>query len=94
MYEAIEYFEDLQDGRHAYNVGDTFPREGKEVDSARILALLSTNNKRGRAVIRKVAAPAEAVVEQETPVVAESEAVVTEEPIEEVVPKKRSRKNK
>ena len=102
MYRAIEYFEDLQDNRHPYKVGDVFPREGKEVDSARILSLLSKDNKRGRAVIEEIAAPAEQVVEVEAEPVTEAEipadeimnAPVEEAPAEEAEPKKRSRKNK
>ena len=105
MYKAIEYFEDLQDNRHPYKVGDVFPREGKEVDSTRILSLLSKNNKRGRAVIEEIAAPAEQVVEVKAEEVTEAPAepvteaeIPAEEimnaPVEEAEPKKRSRKNK
>lgn len=46
MYEVIKYFTDLEDDNFAYHVGDTYPREGKEVTMERINALLSGNNKR------------------------------------------------
>lgn len=53
-YEVIRYFTDLQDNNFAYNLGDTFPREGKEVSQARIDELSGTGNKQGRPLIRAV----------------------------------------
>lgn len=107
MYRAIEYFEDLQDNGYAYKVGDIFPRNGKDVSPARISALLSANNKRGKAVIAKFEPPVASVEPTgekaedfmnkpaETLVEADSgEKSTDDEIIREAVPKKRSRKNK
>lgn len=54
MYRAVIYFEDLKDGRHPYNIGDVFPREGLEVSEERIRELLGQSNLRRMAVIEKV----------------------------------------
>lgn len=53
-YRVISYFEDLQDGNHPYNVGETFPRKGMTVTADRIKELSSTANKRGIALIEEV----------------------------------------
>ena len=42
MYKVIKYFEDMKDGMHPYNVGDTFPRDGVDANDDR-LAELSTD---------------------------------------------------
>ena len=44
MYKVVRYFEDAQDGNHAYNVGDVFPRKGVTVSQQRINDLMSGNN--------------------------------------------------
>ena len=54
MYKVLEFFNDLQDGGHAYYPGDTFPRDGVVVSGARLEALSSTNNARGMKLIEKV----------------------------------------
>lgn len=54
MYKVIEFFHDLQDGCHAYNPGDTFPREGMNVSDDRLAELAGTNNRRGVQLIEKV----------------------------------------
>lgn len=51
MYKVIKYFTDLQDNRHPYNVGDTFPRDGMKVTEKRLNELSSNKNKRGVALI-------------------------------------------
>lgn len=51
MYKVIQYFKDMHDNRYAYNVGDTFPRDGVTVTNARIEELAGSNNKRGCPVI-------------------------------------------
>lgn len=79
MYKAVEYFTDLQDNSFAYNVGDTYPREGYEPSAERIDELSSGKNVRGRAVI---ALYVETV---------EEPAEVAEEPVEDEYPKKRKR---
>lgn len=57
MYRVIKYFTDLQDKNRPYNVGDIFPREGKEVTEERIAEMLSSNNKLGAPVIEWVDEP-------------------------------------
>ena len=54
MYKVIEYFEDLQDGRHAYNVGDKYPRNGAETTDERIKELATAQNRRKIPLIKKV----------------------------------------
>ena len=55
MYKVLHFFTDLQDNRHAYHVGDTFPRDGIDVSADRIDELSSDRNRRGLALIEKVA---------------------------------------
>ena len=64
MYKAIEYFDDLQDNCYTYKVGDTYPRAGYEPSPERVKELLSSENKRGRAVIAEVKATKAAKVEE------------------------------
>lgn len=54
MYKVIKYFTDLQDNNHAYQVGDVFPHEGKEVTEKRLLELSTSANRRGMPLIEKV----------------------------------------
>lgn len=85
MYRVISYFEDLTDGRHAYNVGDAYPREGLEVTEARINELATAANKLHKPLIEKVEPK---TVDIPAPI--ESEATETAE----VKPKKtRTKKN-
>lgn len=69
MYKVIKYFEDLQDGCHAYNIGDTFPREGLEVSEERLAELAGSANLQKKPLIAKVeeepAEPAEPEQEAE-----------------------------
>ena len=44
MYTVIVEFADLQDGKHLYHGGDTFPRDGYMPDKDRIAELLGSNN--------------------------------------------------
>lgn len=53
MYKVLHFFTDLQDDAHAYNPGDTFPREGVEVDPARLEELAGYDNRQGRPLIAK-----------------------------------------
>ena len=55
MYKVIKKFRDMQDGLHAYSVGDTFPRNGVEVDSERIAELASDKNRLGVPLIEEIA---------------------------------------
>lgn len=49
----IKFFTDLQDNDHEYKVGDTFPREGKEVSPARIQELSTSVNAQGTPLIQE-----------------------------------------
>ena len=51
MYKAIVYFEDIQDNRYKYHVGDTFPREGVTVSDKRLDELSTNKNRRGMPLI-------------------------------------------
>lgn len=51
-YVVIRAFTDLQDNYHAYAVGDKFPHGNKRVKAERIQELLSSNNKRGKPIIK------------------------------------------
>lgn len=53
-YEVIKTFADLQDNRHLYNVGDTFPHEGAEVTGDRLKELSGSNNKLGTPLIKEI----------------------------------------
>lgn len=53
-YEVIKYFTDLQDNRHPYNVGDTYPRKDFETSDERIKELLGSENKQGQPLIKLV----------------------------------------
>lgn len=60
-YRAAIDFADLQDGKHFYRAGDTFPREGLTVSAARLDELSGSDNRAGKPLI--FAEP-----EKETPV--------------------------
>lgn len=53
-YEVIKTFADLQDNRHLYNVGDTFPHEGTEVSEDRLKELSGYNNRLGTPLIKEI----------------------------------------
>lgn len=55
MYRVIHKFYDLKDNNHAYSVGDTFPRDGVDVDAGRIDELASDKNRLGVPLIEEVA---------------------------------------
>ena len=55
MYKVIKSFTDLQDNNYAYYVGDTFPRNGVEVDAERIAELSSDKNLQGVPLIEEIA---------------------------------------
>ena len=55
MYKVIKKFRDMQDGLHAYSVGDTFPHNGVEVSAERIAELSSDKNRLGVPLIEEVA---------------------------------------
>ena len=86
MYRVIDYFTDLQDNGHAYNVGDIFPREGVEASAERLEELSSVNNKRGKALIELVKPKAKKAADETA-----SEPVEAEDEAEK--PKKKSKKS-
>lgn len=53
-YEVIDFFTDLRDYDHPYNVGDEFPRQGVTVSEERLAELSSDKNKQGRPLIKAV----------------------------------------
>lgn len=53
-YVALQYFEDKEDDRTAYDFGTVYPREGYEPTEERIQELLSDKNKQGRPVIAEL----------------------------------------
>ena len=57
MYRVIEYFEDLQDNRRPYNVGDVFPKGNKKVTEQRLNELATDKNRRRIPLIKKVEEP-------------------------------------
>lgn len=57
MYRVIEYFEDLQDNRQPYNVGDVFPKGDKKVTKKRLEELATDKNRRHIPLIEKVEEP-------------------------------------
>lgn len=61
-YKVKAYWEDLKDGRHPYNPGDVYPREGYTPSPERIKELSSTQNKRGIQLIEEVKAPAKVAI--------------------------------
>lgn len=54
MYKVIERFEDAQDNRYEYQVGDIYPRDGLEVSEERFTELSTTNNRRNLIAIKLV----------------------------------------
>ena len=53
-YQVIEYFTDLQDDNHAYNVGDEYPRNGLEVSKERLTELSTDKNRQSKPLIKRV----------------------------------------
>lgn len=54
MYRVIKKFRDVQDGLHAYSVGDTFPYNSVDVDAERIEELATDRNRLGVPLIEKI----------------------------------------
>ena len=53
-YRVIVQFADLEDKRHIYHVGDTYPRSGSAPTKERIMFLLSNQNLLQKPVIEEV----------------------------------------
>lgn len=89
MYKVIKFFTDLQDNKHPYHEGETFPREGVTVTEERLKELASKKNKRGVALIKEVK---EEVKAEDIPF-AEGEPYEAEKPVEaEKKPRAKSKK--
>ena len=73
MYKVIAMFTDLQDNNHAYNVGDVFPRQGKQVSDDRIAELASSNNLQRKPLIEAIDEPAAEVAAEDKAESAEGE---------------------
>ena len=54
MYKVIYRFADMQDEKHVYDVGDTYPREGSKPSKERIAELVGSENKIGKPLIEAV----------------------------------------
>lgn len=75
MYKVVQFFHDLQDYTttkngtvyHAYNVGDTYPRDGYKPSEDRIKELSGKDNIRGVTLIELVEEQEKPVEEQEKP---------------------------
>lgn len=78
MYKAIEYFTDLKDNDYPYKAGDEYPRAGYSPEADRIAELASNKNRRGRAVIEKVAETAAAEIAAEEEKTGENEVFAVE----------------
>lgn len=53
MYQSLTKWRDLTDG-HLYQLGDSFPYDGREIPADRIDALVSGKNRAGIALITAV----------------------------------------
>lgn len=54
MYKVINFFTDLKDNDHPYNVGDEFPRKGAKASKARLKELSGRDNKQKKPLIEEV----------------------------------------
>lgn len=57
MHRVVKDFEDLQDNRHAYKVGDEYPRKGLKVADERIMELATNRNRRRVPLIEEAERP-------------------------------------
>lgn len=88
-YRVIKMFTDLQDKEYAYQVGDTYPREGLSPTDERIAELSTDKNRQGVPLIEAI--PEEPAVDipeaEETDIPGDST-----EGIEDTKPRKRKHK--
>jgi hypothetical protein len=54
QYRVIKMFTDLQDKEYAYQVGDTYPREGLSPTDERIAELSGSRNRQGKPLIEAI----------------------------------------
>lgn len=95
QYIVVKDFSDIQDDRHVYHAGDTFPRMGLEVSDERVAELASKDNKRGEILIKAIDAERKVPQEPEIRPVSD-ETEVFDEIIDKKKssPKKRKKKEK
>jgi len=91
-FVVIKYFTDLQDGGHAYNVGDKFPRDGVSVSNARLKELSSADNKQHQPLIEKVVNKTNDVVGETNEPTLEDFTTGETDKVDEVKPKSKSKK--
>lgn len=95
QYRVIKMFTDLQDKKYAYQVGDTYPREGLSPTDERIAELSGSQNRQGKPLIEAIPEEpaAEAPKAVNIPETEETDALgdSTEE-IAEAKPRKRKHK--
>lgn len=53
-YKVIRAFQDLDDNKHLYGVGEPYPRDGYEPSEERIQQLSTVNNNKRQVFIKKV----------------------------------------
>lgn len=53
-YRVVKFFNDMQDGNFAYNVGDEYPRKGMSVLPSRIKELAGKKNRQGCPLIEEI----------------------------------------
>ena len=92
-YIVTERFADLQDDRHIYNAGDTFPRVGLSVSEERLVELSSSKNRLKRPLLKEVTtneakAPNSDTIAREEAIVEKTVAPAKKEPVKKPVKKK------
>jgi hypothetical protein len=53
-YRVVKFFNDMQDGNFAYQVGDEYPRKGMSVLPSRIKELAGKKNRQGCPLIEEI----------------------------------------
>ena len=87
MFKVIRPFLDLQDGEHAYEAGDFYPRLGFSPDEKRIAELSGSDNRIGKPLIvpdRSDKAIDDVPVETPTPKRKRAEKAVADDPAGDV----------
>ena len=91
QYIVIKDFSDIQEDRHVYHAGDTFPRMGLEVSEERVAELASRDNKRGEILIAEQEGSQEPEIRSVSDETEVFDEIIAEE---KKSPKKRNKKEK
>lgn len=91
QYIVVKDFSDIQDDRHVYHAGDTFPRMGLEVSEERVAELASRDNKRGEILIAEQEGSQEPEIRSVSDETEVFDEIIAEE---KKSPKKRNKKEK